>query len=268
MNNRSSTREKVYQVADELLAQGIRPTQQNVRDQLGSGSLTTINSALNGWWQSLSERLTRRNSHPELPDAVLGAANKLWDEALANAEFRYQQRLNEASDAVAAQRQADADEIKQLKQQLSVQQNQHHELMQRYDQAIEEGAQYQRQLLQTETALVKADAKCADLSRQLKQEQWVQANQQMPTSDTDAMFDLKVDLQVKDNKIKYLEDLLDKKSKENGELVAALKSAELDAIKQQHRLELVIAQQDARYEDAQAALADCKKALSLAKSKA
>ncbi|WP_432695180.1 DNA-binding protein [Marinobacterium sp. YM272] len=92
MAQAGSTREKVFTAADTLLEQGIRPTQQAVREQIGSGSLTTINKALNDWWKGLGERITRQQQHPELPEPVLNIANQLWDRALAYAENRFEEQ--------------------------------------------------------------------------------------------------------------------------------------------------------------------------------
>ena len=61
-------------------------------------------------------------------------------------------------------------------------------------------------------------------------------------------------------------NLLNDKSDECTQLKMQLLNAEREAIQQKHRLELVIAQQDTRYDDALQALSDCKAELSLAKS--
>src|SRR5690349_14146348 len=76
MPRKSDTHSRVIEVADQLLEEGVRPTQQNVRERLGSGSLTTINRALNDWWHTLAQRISRRNEHPELPEPVLTLANQ------------------------------------------------------------------------------------------------------------------------------------------------------------------------------------------------
>ena len=81
----TSTREKVYEIADDLLKSGIKPTQQNIRDRLGSGSLTTINKALNEWWVSLGQRLDAQASGYDLPEPVIKLAGKIWGDAIAYA---------------------------------------------------------------------------------------------------------------------------------------------------------------------------------------
>lgn len=82
----TTTREKVYEIADDLLKEGIKPTQQNIRDRLGSGSLTTINKALNEWWVSLGQRLNAQASGYDLPEPVIKLASKIWGDAIAYAE--------------------------------------------------------------------------------------------------------------------------------------------------------------------------------------
>ena len=86
MSEHDSTYQKVFIAADELLAKGQRPTQQSVRDLLGTGSLTTINKALNAWWQSLGERLQMQRSRPDIPEHIFEMANGIWEKALAHSE--------------------------------------------------------------------------------------------------------------------------------------------------------------------------------------
>jgi hypothetical protein len=81
----TTKRENIYEIADELLRQGIKPTQQNVRDRLGSGSLTTINKALNEWWSGLGQRLDAQISGYDLPEPVIKHASKIWSDAVAYA---------------------------------------------------------------------------------------------------------------------------------------------------------------------------------------
>ena len=86
-------RSQIYEIADQLLREGVKPTQQNVRDRLGSGSLTTINRALNEWWEQLGTRLEAQTQGFDLPDPVVKQVNRLWSEALAYADKASNQRL-------------------------------------------------------------------------------------------------------------------------------------------------------------------------------
>ncbi len=78
--------------------EGVRPTQQNVRAELGSGSITTINKALNDWWAELGDRLKTNTSHPMIPDPVAESASKIWVQALAYAEKHLEERRGALED--------------------------------------------------------------------------------------------------------------------------------------------------------------------------
>ena len=86
-------RSQIYEIADQLLREGVKPTQQNVRERLGSGSLTTINRALNEWWGQLGSRLEAQTQGFDLPDPVVKQVNRLWSEALAYADKASNQRV-------------------------------------------------------------------------------------------------------------------------------------------------------------------------------
>ena len=86
-------RSQIYEIADQLLREGVKPTQQNVRERLGSGSLTTINRALNEWWEQLGSRLEAQTQGFDLPDPVVKQVNRLWSEALSYADKASNQRV-------------------------------------------------------------------------------------------------------------------------------------------------------------------------------
>ncbi len=68
------TYEQVAQVADQMIADGQRPTMRGVRDALGSGSLSTVHKFLNAW---LDARPQAQAAAPELPgELVLSIAQK------------------------------------------------------------------------------------------------------------------------------------------------------------------------------------------------
>ncbi|MGI1670145.1 MAG: DNA-binding protein [Neptuniibacter sp.] len=119
-----NTQELAKQAADELLQEGIRPTQQNVRARMGSGSITTINKALNSWWQELGQRFKANTQHPMIPDPVAESASKLWVQALAYAEKDFEGRREELEREYRALklesvggRNEDQEELKQLRAQ-------------------------------------------------------------------------------------------------------------------------------------------------------
>jgi len=80
-----NTRSRVKRAADELLSDGHRPTVANVRAHIGRGSATTINAALNEWWQELGDRLSKAQSTPPIDGVIVETATRLWEMALEQA---------------------------------------------------------------------------------------------------------------------------------------------------------------------------------------
>lgn len=272
MPKKTDTRSKVFQAADHLLKTGIRPTQQNVRAEIGTGSISTINSALNDWWRTLAQRMERRDQHPELPEPVLQAATRLWDQSLAYAEHalsQERQALVELKRTLEEQQQGKQAGLQQAVDQLAAQ---NRDLRQHTDQLQARIQTLGETVLEYEMRLIKLGAERDELQRQVKQ---LERMQTMPTSsdypaathqDQDALFAAKVEAKVNLTKLTELEQALQTKNVECQELQTRLLDQERAAMQQQHRLEMVIAQQDARYEQAVSALKDCKSALSLAQS--
>lgn len=144
MKMRVGTRQAVYDTADALLKEGIKPTQQNVRERIGSGSLTTINRALNEWWEQLAQRM-QQPQRPEIPEAVLSLAGQAWDRALAYAEQQYQTERQGSFEREASLRRAlDAAE-QQAQVTLHALQAQQAELMNKYTRLLEEKQQLDKE---------------------------------------------------------------------------------------------------------------------------
>lgn len=83
---RGITQEQVNSAIEQLLLSGERPTIERVRAALGTGSPNTLTRMLDAWWQALGDRLTaqhRSAAVPDAPVAVVSAASKLWEAALA-----------------------------------------------------------------------------------------------------------------------------------------------------------------------------------------
>lgn len=154
---KSDTYLQVFEIADRLLADGVRPTQQAVRDQLGKGSLTTINKALGDWWRSLGERLTAGNRYPDLPDSLATAMVAWWQQALdqSRSEFELQQdRLIRDKRALKDQHRQQLDELQaQLARSLENQTAQvvaQQTLQQQLDDARKEQLGLERRVLEAE----------------------------------------------------------------------------------------------------------------------
>ncbi len=101
-----SLQQVVWKAADQLMAQGIRPTVANVREITRRGSAGTINDALKDWWQHLSERLNNRIPRPDVPEPVIELTRQLWEMSLAHGEQAFgalrEECLTETQTAKAA----------------------------------------------------------------------------------------------------------------------------------------------------------------------
>src|SRR5262245_14639993 len=71
--------EKIRAVITQLQAQGEEPTVSAIREQLGSGSYTTISSELSRW--RIEQAQATRPAIPEIPDSVHHVAQHFWVQA-------------------------------------------------------------------------------------------------------------------------------------------------------------------------------------------
>jgi hypothetical protein len=79
---------QVWAAADQLLAEGLRPTIERVRQKIGSGSPNTVSPMLERWFATLGKRLGQGSgvalhnaSQEGIPPALLQIAQKLWEAA-------------------------------------------------------------------------------------------------------------------------------------------------------------------------------------------
>jgi len=117
----------VERIARKIFSQGLNPSVQKIRNELGTGSNTTIARHLSAWRESFSE-----GKSPALPESVpedlMNPIDDFWSTAVARAESNYQKfkeeleaRLAEAeSDKLQAEEklQAKVKENSLLKQEL------------------------------------------------------------------------------------------------------------------------------------------------------
>lgn len=247
----SKTYEKVFEIADNLLAQGRKPTQQMVRNELGSGSLTTINKALNDWWQGLGKRLIEQNARPDIPEPVFNSANTLWQQALAYAEHQLsdqreqlEQRYLELKAELEGRTTEDRDDLRRL-QDLSdklLNDNQH------YLATIAE--QQKKQLMQDEREM-RLEAENRDLKRQIKGFEIT-----LEQLERNGGGNHQQEILEYQHKNQYLEGEASRLEKhnqilqdENRQLRDSLLEIERQGIKEKHQLEQVISQQDVRYRE-------------------
>ena len=96
----------VWAAADQLLAEGLRPTIERVRQKIGRGSPNTVSPMLEHWFSTLGKRLDMgpgRNLPPGVEDTtvplvVMQAAQTLWDlarEDAAKTQIRQAEALRE-----------------------------------------------------------------------------------------------------------------------------------------------------------------------------
>src|SRR5450830_654839 len=151
MQTRSSRGVQQHQVdgaADELLAQGQRPTIEKVRLHLGHGSPNTIAPMLEIWFAGLGKRVRglagSQGWGDQLPDWLLQAAETLWTKAQAEASSLADTALQAEREALK-QREADmAEQAQALAQREAVMQAR----LQAQDQALSEARTQNTALLQ------------------------------------------------------------------------------------------------------------------------
>ncbi|MDQ7015502.1 MAG: DNA-binding protein [Gammaproteobacteria bacterium] len=143
-SNSIDTRTLVRQTADQLLAEGIKPTVANVRERTQRGSAGTINEALKSWWQELSEKIRQPSS--DIPEAIQIATQKIWQSATQLAK----------------------EQLEEFRQQAQQQIDHAIEKMQQAQTAQEQLQKDQQQLLETNAALQQANQA---LQKQLESEE-------------------------------------------------------------------------------------------------
>ncbi|VTU42033.1 DNA-binding protein [Variovorax sp. RA8] len=93
---------QVWEAADALVHEGLRPTIERVRQKIGSGSPNTVSPMLERWFATLGKRLDGRGANladgeaHQLPLAVIQATKLFWDAARREAD-QVQVQKNEAA---------------------------------------------------------------------------------------------------------------------------------------------------------------------------
>ncbi len=120
---RGITESDVHTAADQLVANGERPTVERIRAHLGTGSPNTVTRWLETWWKALGTRLQpERTDLKDAPATLAKLAGQWWQLALEHArelvlqEFAdTRQALSAEYDELHALRQTFADEAMQLR---------------------------------------------------------------------------------------------------------------------------------------------------------
>lgn len=106
-SNRGVQQEDVGQAADALIAEGLRPTIERVRQKIGRGSPNTVSPLLDVWFSTLAVRLGLDGSPSGegcLPEQVQQAAGLLWNAALESARQEATEALTQAHQILADDR--------------------------------------------------------------------------------------------------------------------------------------------------------------------
>lgn len=105
-SNRGIQQEDVWQAADALIAEGLRPTIERVRQKIGRGSPNTVSPLLDVWFSTLATRLGLGGAKEEgvLPEPVQQAVSLLWETALLSARDEAAQALAQEHQALSAKR--------------------------------------------------------------------------------------------------------------------------------------------------------------------
>lgn len=107
-STRGVQQEEVWAAADQLVADGLRPTIERVRQKIGRGSPNTVSPMLDAWFATLGSRLgvtdEKKTTDAVLPAPVRQAMTKLWESALQAAQGVAEQGLLEAQQTVVTER--------------------------------------------------------------------------------------------------------------------------------------------------------------------
>ena len=99
---RGITESEVHTAADELVANGERPTVERIRAHLGTGSPNTVTRWLDTWWKNLGLRLQPKRPYlKDAPAALAELAGQWWALALQHARESVLEELAEAKQSLA-----------------------------------------------------------------------------------------------------------------------------------------------------------------------
>lgn len=93
------TTEQIHATADQLASEGIKPTQTNVRERLGSGSFTTIAEALRSW--RAEQETVAELQAVVIPQDISDRTQVLVAQVWETAQFLANDRLSKEREALA-----------------------------------------------------------------------------------------------------------------------------------------------------------------------
>lgn len=86
---KKTRREAVWEVCDQLSAQGIKPSLRSVKMHYPRGSDTDVQKDVNGWFENVFAQYARRRVIPALPDSVVQAMEAFWETASVEADRQF-----------------------------------------------------------------------------------------------------------------------------------------------------------------------------------
>jgi len=86
---KKTRREAVWEVCDQLSAQGIKPSLRSVKMHYPRGSDTDVQKDVNGWFEHVFAQYARRRVIPALPDSVVQAMEAFWETASVEADRQF-----------------------------------------------------------------------------------------------------------------------------------------------------------------------------------
>ncbi len=94
------TRESIWAAAEQLAAEGVRPTQAVIRERLGGGSFTTISAAMAEWHARQTQKTAPADPVPDkLSEAATELAAVTWRIAQELADAQLQARRSVIEEA-------------------------------------------------------------------------------------------------------------------------------------------------------------------------
>ncbi|GGH61891.1 hypothetical protein GCM10010975_26050 [Comamonas phosphati] len=164
----------VWAAADALIAQGLRPTIERVRQHIGRGSPNTVSPMLESWFATLGHRLgVAGEQNPSLassvPDAVQRMAQELWSTAQEEAQQTATAALAEREAVLQSAEAEQATQKEQLAQREAAMQAQKEAMNQALQLAQAQAQDLARRLDEMQQQLQDRDARMEELRDALTQ---------------------------------------------------------------------------------------------------
>lgn len=165
--------QEVFEAADALLVAGVRPTVEQIRVKLGSGSPNTIAPMLDSWFKALGGRLLPpgapkpEQTGPEVPDGVRQAVAALWSGAMTEAMKVAEDHMSEKRAALASRQDKLDEDRRTFDAQAQALEASRSALEQSIQLAQDQAADLRRQLTTAQALVDQRDGEISDLRDRL-----------------------------------------------------------------------------------------------------